>query len=243
MATGTENFNSDVDKLHAPKIGNTNNDAILSGFARKYRVFECVINPEVLKFYNEIKQYIMHFDSLEYLLTVEHFNQKRQHYHMLIKFKTPIKLNADKMHHCHFSASRKGFKNIFNYITCQDKKHKSKGVYFKIIDEINNMNIDFNVKKYEKQEVETNYDDWDESSDEDRTEYYINDIIDNIDLYYKNWKPGIYDYITYTHDHYFKIIRIDTTDVERKRAFLYEQDTKQKKILSCKRLYMIEDYL
>lgn len=250
MATGTEKITSDNLELHSPKIGNTNNDAILGGSAHKYRVFECVLNPEVLKFYNEIKQYILHFESLEYLLTVEHFNQKRQHYHILIKFKTPIKLNPDKMYHCHFSVSRKGFKNIYNYITCQDKKHKSKGVYFKIIDEINKTNTNYNTKKYEKKEVKKVEDDWSKFyemyPDNDDTEKTIKFIINNKDYikntyypYYKN-KTNIYNILTYTTYNYDKFIRMDFNTRE---AWVMIWDKKQKKITSYERLNDIENAL
>lgn len=149
MATTTKNLQTDEDSLESTSLGNTIDNHKKTSARNKFKVFAITINEASMPHYEDIKDYISNLKMLEYMLVVEHFGQKRKHYHMLIKFNNAIRLSNKKMFGSHIEPDHKGFLNIYKYITCQDKKHKSKGVTFKIIDEIDKCGMFMNTKTYE----------------------------------------------------------------------------------------------
>lgn len=234
MASNTEFYQTTKNSLTRTRLGNTNSDRENASACNKKRVFAVTINEASLPHYNEIKDYILNLKSLDYMLTIQHFNQKRIHYHMLIKFKNMVRLSTKKMFGSHIETSHKGFINIYKYITCQDAKHKLKGVTFKIIDEIDKCDLNMNTKKYEnynEQDV-IKHDESDEihwishadSDDEsDRKEfivYIINKFINSNKFYYQIGGivltndmlngPMIYDYDGLLTSNPRKIIKHDT---------------------------------
>lgn len=235
MATTTE-FNQTTKKsLTRTSLGNTISDRENASACSKLKIFAVTINEASLPHYNEIKDYISNLKMLDYMLTIQHFGQKRVHYHMLIKFRNAIKLSTKKMFGSHIETSHKGFINIYKYITCQDAKHKSKGVTFKIIDEIDKCNLGMNTKQYENYNVKqdvikhnksdeihwiSHADSDDESDRKEFIVYLINKFINSNKFYYQIGGivltndmlngPMIYDYNGLLTSNPRKIIKHDT---------------------------------
>lgn len=190
MATTTENLQTSEDNLRSTSLGNTIDNPKKTSARDKFKVFAITINEASMPHYEDIKDYISNLKMLEYMLVVEHFGQKHKHYHMLIKFNNAIRLSNKKMFGSHIEPDHKGFMNIYKYITCQDKKHKLKGVTFKIIDEIDKCGMFLKTKILEnfddnsgEPEPQENENDWQWITYNDDDDKYI-DIEYNNQLIY-----------------------------------------------------------
>lgn len=93
------------------------------------------INPKTLPHYKEIENYILSRAGINYMLTVEHLGQKRKHYHIYCQFTFSIKLAKKKLYGAHFKPKKSTPQACQEYLLCQDKKHRDKGVKAKIINE------------------------------------------------------------------------------------------------------------
>lgn len=132
-----KNENGNTLKDTAIAIGNTNNngdnevkDEIE---VKKARDWMLTINPASLPYYEDIKTYLMHFESLNYILITEHFGQKKKHYHVFCQFKNGIKLDFKKLHGAHAKKRWHTPQACYDYLLCNDPKHKRKGVTAEVI--------------------------------------------------------------------------------------------------------------
>lgn len=102
----------------------------------KARNYLLTLNEKTLEHYDEIKQYITHYKSLDYYLCCEHIGQENKHYHIFIQFKCAIKLNYKNLYGTHVDKSFGSPQQNYNYCMCLDEKHKRLGITSIVIDEI-----------------------------------------------------------------------------------------------------------
>lgn len=164
----------------------------LSGNTKfRQRLFLLTLNEKTLEFYEFVKNYLMSKKPLNYMLVVEHIGQKNKHYHIGLQFNNPVKLSIDKLYGSNVKIKKyASIQNIINYCKCEDKKHKDKGITYKLIleygepkfnggfktiKEVKKMNVE------ERNELQINYYNIiNKINNEEREEKMFNEVLDEI---------------------------------------------------------------
>ena len=134
------------------KSGNTKTD-----LSCKKRDWTLTLNEKTLEHYKDIENYLLNLKSLSYYLCVEHVGSENKHYHILTQFNYPIKLSLKKLYGAHLEYLRGTPQEAYNYLMCEDEKHKSKGITCEVIEEqgeIRNHGRMLNVKEILKADYE-----------------------------------------------------------------------------------------
>ena len=118
----------DADRSTPLASGNTRASAKEEGYKKEGKLFLFTVNPIQLPHYDEIMEYIRHWNSLRYYLVVEHFGQKQQHYHILAQYRNSVVFNCKQCFNIHLKKCTASIQKGIAYCMCTDEKHINNGV-------------------------------------------------------------------------------------------------------------------
>lgn len=116
------------------------------------KLFHLVLNPKAIEHYQKIYDYLTGRAGFRYILVTKHLaheGQNYDHYHIAVQYENSIKLSAQYLYGAHNEAAEKSIQANIKYCKCEDKKHKSLGVTYELIDEKGNFKPrggDYSVK-------------------------------------------------------------------------------------------------
>lgn len=105
------------------------------GVSRK-RGFILTVNEAALPKYAQIKDYLLHWNSNNYYLAVEHIGSENKHYHIYVQYSCPVKMKYECLLGAHCEATYGTPQECVRYLKCEDKKHVEEGVHAEVIEEI-----------------------------------------------------------------------------------------------------------
>ena len=101
--------------------------------ARNYLL---TLNPAVLEYYEDIKQYFLRKTNFQYLICCEHVgNVSEKHYHMYVQFSKPSYVSFNLLHGAHVDKCKGSAQANIAYVKAEDDKHRRLGIQGVLIDE------------------------------------------------------------------------------------------------------------